>query len=276
MLFMVRDARQWFTGAIMVVLFYIPDLSSQEFTRAIEDNSYFIEEAYNQETGVIQHISNGYYQTKVKDFLYSFTEEWPVGCQTHQLSLTVPYQSFHAGSNGFGDIYINYRYQWWDDNNWGWISPRLSVILPTGKPSIGLGSGVFGMQINIPVSKRWSNELISHFNIGTTVLPNVKGMTDAGTTVHQTLTSYFAGTSGIWLLSENFNLMCEVLFAMNASINGAGNIIYSHQAIISPGFRFAINMGALQIVPGFAFPIVFESSNSMMNIFAYLSFEHPY
>jgi ferrous iron transport protein B len=48
------------------------------------------------------------------------------------------------------------------------------------------------------------------FNIGVTVLPNVEGTTDAGTTVRQTLSSYFAGTSVIWLLSENFNLMCKL------------------------------------------------------------------
>ena len=43
-----------------IILFIIATINSfaQEFTKAIEDNSYFIEEAYNQEDHVVQHISN--------------------------------------------------------------------------------------------------------------------------------------------------------------------------------------------------------------------------
>lgn len=79
----------------------------------IQDNSYFIEEAYNQETGVIQHIQNFMY-LKTKNYAYSFTEEWPVGGQTHQLSVTVPINHIDADgafASGVGDIALNYRYQ---------------------------------------------------------------------------------------------------------------------------------------------------------------------
>jgi hypothetical protein len=261
---------------ILVMLLCSPQLFSQQFSPAIEDNSYLIEEAYNQEFRVVQHISTGYYQTNTKSFIYSFTQEWPAGGLTHQLSYTIPYQAMNTGARGIGDILINYRYQMWDEDDWGWMAPRISLILPTGNTSRGLGNGVLGVQGCIPLSKRWSNEFVSHVNIGATVLPKAEGTTDAGTTVHQTLSSYFAGTSGIWLLSENFNLMCEALVAVNASIDGAGNTVYSNQTMISPGFRFAINIGTLQIVPGLAFPIVFEQGQSVMNIYAYLSFEHPY
>jgi hypothetical protein len=261
---------------LLALLLCSSQLFSQQFSSAIEDNSYFIEEAYNQEFRVVQHISTGYYQTNTKSFMYSFTQEWPAGGQNHQLSYTIPYQSMNAGARGLGDILINYRYQMWDENNWAWIAPRISLVLPTGNTSKSLGNGVLGIQGCVPLSKRWSNELISHFNVGATVLPNVEGTTDTGTAVHQTLPSYFAGTSGIWLLSENFNLMCEALLTVSASMNGTGTTVYSHQAIISPGFRFAINIGSLQMVPGLAFPVVFESGTSTMNVYAYLSFEHPY
>jgi hypothetical protein len=261
---------------LLAVLLWSSRLFSQQFSSAIEDNSYFIEEAYNQEFRIVQHISTGYYQTNMKSFLYSFTQEWPAGGQNHQLSYTIPYQSMNAGARGLGDILINYRYQMWDEDNWGWIAPRISLVLPTGNTSMNLGNGVLGIQGCIPLSKRWSNELISHFNIGAIVLPNVEGTTERGTAVHQTLLSYFAGTSGIWLLSSNFNLMCEVLYSHNSEIDESGTVVYSNQTIVSPGFRFAINLGDLQIVPGLAFPVVFESGRSTMNVYAYLSFEHPY
>jgi len=41
----------------MLSLFFVTNVLAQ-FTRAIEDNSFFIEEAYNQEAGVVQHIPN--------------------------------------------------------------------------------------------------------------------------------------------------------------------------------------------------------------------------
>ena len=117
---------------VWMTILYSISMSAQQFSQAIEDNSFFIEEAFNQEFRVLQHIYTGYYQTNTKSFIYSFTQEWPTGGRTHQLSYTIPYQSMNAGTRGIGDILINYRYQMWDENDWGWIAPRLSVILPTG------------------------------------------------------------------------------------------------------------------------------------------------
>jgi hypothetical protein len=239
--------------------------SSQVFTEAIEDNSFFIEEAYNQELGVVQHISTAYFQLEAKDFAYSFTQEWPVGGQTHQLSYTISYLSLQSGRCGVGDIAVNYRYQLWDGGNWAWASPRFTILLPTGRSSEGLGSGTVGFQLNLPVSKRWSNSFISHLNAGVTIL-----------TVEQTLSSYFFGASGIWLLTENVNFMCEVIHTIDAEINESGGVSHSSQTIISPGLRCAINVGELQIVPGVALPLVVSAGNIKPNAFVYLSFEHSF
>jgi hypothetical protein len=130
---------QYFVLLTTVILFYVSRLSAQEFSRAIEDNSFFIEEAFNQEEGIMQHITNGYFQSRKKEYTLSFTDEWPIGSQIHQLSITIPYESTRGGSGGLSDLSINYRYQLWDDKDWCWISPRLSIILPTGKSSEDLG-----------------------------------------------------------------------------------------------------------------------------------------
>ncbi len=262
---------------IIIILFIYVQLSfAQQFSEAIEDNSFLIEEAYNQDNRVVQHISTAYYQYSTKNFLYTFTQEWPVGGQTNQLSYTIPYQSINSSTKGLGDIYLNYRYQLWDEKNWGWVAPRFSVILPTGKSSEGLGNGVVGFQVCVPLSKRWTDQFITHFNVGFTLLPNVESTLDDNSKVKKTLPSYYFGTSGIWLVNENFNFMCELLHFINSAVNESGNVEFSSQTIISPGIRVAINLGSLQIVPGIAMPITFDANQTNANVYGYLSFEHPF
>jgi len=130
-----------------------------QFVKAIEDNSYFIEEAYNQEDGVVQHINNGYYtMSPSKDFMYSFTQEWPVKSQKHQFSYTIGYSWLNSNEvNGTPDFLVNYRYQLTGHDDFITLAPRFSVILPTGSEKKGLGNGVWGYQLNLPMSKRLTN-----------------------------------------------------------------------------------------------------------------------
>jgi hypothetical protein len=63
---------------------------SAEEAKRIEDNSFLIEEAYNQEEGVIQYIQSYQYSKRTKNWNYTFTNEIPMPNQTHQFSYTVP------------------------------------------------------------------------------------------------------------------------------------------------------------------------------------------
>src|SRR4249919_718696 len=72
----------------------------------IQDNSFLIEEAYNQEDGVIQHISTFQRLTSSHSWVYTQTDEWPVRSLKHQLSVTLSgtYAGDFAGSGaGWGD-----------------------------------------------------------------------------------------------------------------------------------------------------------------------------
>ena len=91
----------------------------------IADNSFLIEEAYNQEPGVIQHISS-FTRLGEGDWSYTFTEEWPAPSQKHQLSLTLPVLASGAHS-GLGDAAINYRFQAPTGRAAGPRSPRASA-----------------------------------------------------------------------------------------------------------------------------------------------------
>ena len=95
----------------------------------IQDNSFLIEEAYNQEDGVVQHI-NTFQRQKNGDWVYTFTQEWPIGGLAHQFSYTIPLR--RADSNiGFGDLALNYRYQLMGDGDSALaVSPRVSLLLP--------------------------------------------------------------------------------------------------------------------------------------------------
>lgn len=241
---------------------------AQEFTKAIEDNSYYIEEAYNQEDHVVQHIFNGASQFSGTVYDASFTQEWPAFGQTHQLSYTIPFQyntSFNPSKKGIGDILVNYRYQLMNEPGLA-VSPRISIILPTGDHKIGFGNGVVGAQVNLPISKRISNELITHTNIGATIFPNV---TISG--FKETFSDYFLGGSVIYLADPKFNVMAEVLYT-NTEWGGGR----SDELIFSPGLRWAIDVGELQIVPGLAFPFSFSGGRRESGVFLYISFEHPY
>ncbi|MEW5799338.1 MAG: transporter [Bacteroidota bacterium] len=246
---------------IIPALFLLSTFSLKaQFTEAIEDNSFFIEEAYNQEEGVVQHIFTG---SGVSDALFTeanFTQEWPAFGQTHQVSITIPYL-YSSTLDGIGDFLLNYRYQLTNENGLA-VSPRFSLIIPTGDDAKGLGDGVVGVQLNLPVSKRWHDEFITHFNAGLTMLPNVYNGTR-----RETQTEYFLGASGIYLANKNFNLMAEILYTVQ---NGSDELIFN------PGVRFAIDIGNLQIVPGLAFPIIYTSGRQESGMFLYLSFEHPF
>ena len=54
-------------------------LASEPLAKGIQDNSFFVEEAYNQEPGVVQHIFNlpSFFTGHQKDISSSFTQESP-------------------------------------------------------------------------------------------------------------------------------------------------------------------------------------------------------
>jgi hypothetical protein len=70
-------------------------IAEEPLAKGIQDNSFFIEEAYNQKPGVVQHIFNlpSFFAGHAHEIMPSLTQEWPVFSQTHQFSYTIPYRS---------------------------------------------------------------------------------------------------------------------------------------------------------------------------------------
>jgi len=248
--------------------------------KPIQDNSFLVEEAYNQEAGVVQHITTWQRNRETREWSASFTQEWPVFSQKHQFSVTLPAQRLLAGpearafNTGLGDVALNYRYQLLGDGDSPLaISPRVSVYLPTGNERRGLGRGVTAYEFQIPVSWAMGDKVVSHTNANAFTAPGAKD----GLGAKADLAGWGAGQSFIWLAHPRFNVMLEWIHRDDQMVAGSGRTVREKSTFLNPGVRWAHNFpSGLQIVPGIAFPIGVGASRGEKGVFLYISFEHPF
>lgn len=241
----------------------------------IEDNSFLIEEAYNQEAGVVQHISAFTMQRATRAWAYAFTQEWPLFSQRHQISFTLPVVSAGRGTgSGVGDIALHYRYQLADGKRSGVLAaPRLSLLVPSGNVRRDRGAGGAGVQVNLPITVEHSARFVTHWNAGATFTPSARNALGNEATTR----SYNVGGSMIWLARSALNVMLEVVGASDEAVSGPGERVPARSLFLSPGVRGAIDFpSGLQIVPGVAVPIGIGPSRGDRKYFLYLSFEHPF
>ena len=238
----------------------------------IQDNSFLIEEAYNQERGVVQHISFFARESKTKSWSYNFTQEWPLRGQRHQLSFTVPLLR-NDGSTGFGDIFLNYRFQLaGHEGSRVWLAPRASAILPTGRWRSGRGYGVVGLDVRLPGSFELSSWSTLHLNGGFTLYPSAHAATGRVTLVD----AVFAG-SVVLSPMPTVNFLVESVLLNTADPVGPGTTTRSTSLQLSPGIRWAHNFrSGLQIVPGAAYSIGLTDTSTPDALILYLSFEHSF
>ena len=95
----------WAVAGVVVLQAAAP---SSRLAAQIADNSFLLEEAYNQESRVVQHI-NAFLRSESGSWLYTFTQEWPAWGQRNQFSYTLPLLDGQSGDARFGDVLLNYR-----------------------------------------------------------------------------------------------------------------------------------------------------------------------
>ncbi len=242
----------------------------------IQDNSFLIEEAYNQERGVVQHIQT-FERARGGAWTYAFTQEWPVPAETHQLSFTVPVARTRAQSGwatGLGDVALNYRYQLAGNGEAKLAAaPRLTVLLPTGDARRALGAGGTGVQVSLPVSTVLLPWLVAHWNADVTYVRSARN--ESGDRAPER--SWGLGQSFVWLARPDVNGLVETVWSSAEAVSAPGRTIRSRTFLVSPGMRWAWNRpGGLQIVPGIAVPFGVGPSRGERSILLYLSFEHPF
>jgi DtxR family Mn-dependent transcriptional regulator len=234
----------------------------------ITDNSFLVEEAFNQDAGVVQNIV-GIYAPGDGTWVQTFTQEWPLIVHAHQLSYTVAF-SHDGSSSGFGDAMLNYRFQVWDESpGRPAFSPRVSLLLPTGDPGRGFGQGGTGWEVNLPFSKRF-RDLYLHWNAGFTQVPSA----DAPGRKDNLFTPRVAA-SGIWRVRQMVNLMLESVFQWSE----AGTVDSTDRTFgstIVPGVRTGWNFGEAQVIVGIGVPVTMSSDVTDAGVFGYFSYELPF
>ncbi len=241
----------------------------------IQDNSFLLEEAYNQEPGVVQHINLFQRNWRTGEWLSTFTQEYPVPGIRHQLSYTVSAQRIDGpggAATGLSDLALNYRYQLVGDGEARVsVAPRLTALLPTGDARRGLGSGSTGLQVSLPVSWVLARSWVAHGNAGATFTPSARDREGQKADAF----GYNFGASLIWLGRPN--VMLETVWIRSELVTGPGRTLGSTTFLVSPGIRWSYDCASgLQIVPGIGVPIGMGPSRGQRSILLYLSFEHPY
>ena len=247
-------------------------LPADSTPKPISDNSFLVEEAYNQEAGVVQHISN-FRRDRDGGWLATFTQEWPLGGQLDQLSYTLPLQSVSGAGATIGDVALNYRRQLVGrDDVPVWFAPRVSVVFPSGSARKGTGTGGPGLQLNLPLSVRVDRALVTHWNAGASI---TRARTPFG--ARGTTRSITAAASAIWLIAPTLNLMLESAWDRTESLDDGGDRSAEDSFVLLPGIRGAINLPRdLQLVPGIGMPIGLGPSRGERDLFLYFSVEHPF
>lgn len=261
------------TGRLACVLAVAALAPLQTFAQAPEfgivDNSFLIEEAFNQDPGLVQSTFT-WSRDRSGAWEGNFTQEWPAPALAHQLSYSVPL----AGGDGMGahvgGIVVNYRYQVaMERPGRPRIAVRLGVVLPTGRAVDS--SDRPGLQLNVALSKQLGRVYV-HGNTGFTWLEKVP----VGAGDRKNLTSPFFAGSLVWNNRPFLNLMIESLVSFDEQ--GADNGRTEHQpaVTVSPGVRGGWTRGDRQFVLGAAVPVTRAGHATTTAILGYLSYELPF
>ncbi|MEI9920852.1 MAG: hypothetical protein WDO14_18970 [Bacteroidota bacterium] len=242
---------------------------------AYEDNSFLLDEAFTQPKGVLQNIMTVY--ARKNDFALSFTQQIPVS-DRHQLAYTFNYSAVGSGGDsGFGDLYLHYAYAWKGKQDKILLMPEFTLIVPTGK---NRGYGGWGGQFTLAATKRISQKVMTHYNIGYSYVAQADFITSGTradrTFFEQDLHLQNAGASVVWYVTRRFNLMFE------STAGGSKKLVDTHtervfNLTLNPGFRVLFENEMAQFVPGFSVPLNFENSNfAGAGVFIYFSYEPDY
>ena len=243
----------------------------------IVDNSFLVEEAYNQEAGIFQNIF-GALRNEGGQWAATFTQEWPAPSVRHQLSYALVFDNEGRGS--MGDVAINYRYQLRTGEGGGTaLSPRISLLLRARREH-SLEAARVGLELNFPASRQFGN-IYLHGNAGVRIYPQVESSVfpspvELPAPHDVTLVNPFLAGSAILRVKPMLNLMFESVVLFEESIVGRAKTAHDTTVILSPGTRFGWNLGDHQLILGAALPFEHASGETNTGVFGYASWELPF
>jgi hypothetical protein len=255
--------------AALLIVATPADGLAQEKTFKITDNSFFVEEAFNQERGIFQNI---FVWTRAKSGGWngSFTQEWPAPAMAHQLSYTVPFFGGETSAH-IGGVLLNYRYQALEEGaGRPAFSPRISLILPSGRALDD--SDHSGLQGMLPFSKQ-VGEFYLHGNAGLTWIHGVS----VEPTRRTNLTSPQLAGSVVWNTRPMLNLLFESVVVFEDAVRTSRETSRERVVTLSPGLRGGWNLsGDRQIIVGVAVPVTVTGGEKAVAFLTYFSYELPF
>lgn len=260
---------------IMIFAGYL--FAQDEYPESITGNTFLIEDAYNQDARVVQHILKFSFTKPSDENLIFFAQEWPLFSHAHQIGFSFYYAWLLRGEDvvvPIRPLSVNYRYQLVDEDQWAAMAPRISIVLPLKKD---YPYGNIGYQFNVPVSKRVHEKWIAHVNAGVMLQPKV----DVNLPEKKNIYSYHAGAGLYWLLHPKFNITLEWLSEFRDDYvwdDDWGGEIKKNYSIhwINPGVRFAFHAGPVEFVPGFCVPLQVHGKKKPKTAYLSVSMEHPF
>ena len=234
-----------FIVLFILTFFHIFQFPSIVYGEKLNDNSFLIEEGYNQEENVIQHIFNCSF-SQSNNLSFSYTEEWPLLRQTSQISATFNWNDY------LGETLLNYRYQLILDDTVA-LAPRISLVLPTADKKYSTTEIGWGVEINLPLSLNISDRFAVHLNSGTRYDIKSKNY------------QFNIGGSYIFVIIDNLEFLNEYLMKIGEK--------EEIQMVSGIGLRAGLNLKKdFQVVPGLGLYRDFGDKENFF--FIYLSAEH--
>lgn len=253
----------------MKILFFLVSLLSLPVWGVIEDNSFLLEEAFNQKKGEYQFIQK--YHTSATGYIeYVFEVEAPLSDETHQLSLDISrIRPEEIPASSFSDLNLNYRYQALNREDMI-LTEKVGLVLVTGKVENETSNGALGFQLMQVATFKLSEKYINHWNLGTTVIPQAE--TPGG---EKTILEFTGGTSLINNYSDRLNFLLEAVLQTFESYDEDKNVNNELRFYLNPGLRYAWNFDfkRTQVVPGASIPVQYSDGEIRPGIFLYLSVE---
>lgn len=239
----------------------------------IADNSFLVEEAYNQESGVYQFVQQ--YQTTAANRIYdySFTGELPITHLKHQFSFEVPYsRSGIGGKTGLGDVILSYRWQPYNHNG-KMEAHRFGLILPTGGVEEEHGNGVTGVDYVFASTSPLGENFQFHWNLGGSYIPEAKL---AGKQERENLMALSFASGLVYHWHERLDLLVEFLTIASDSFNYLRKSEdFTYDFILNQGVRSAtlLDWKNAEIVGGLSFPVRYAEDHLSSAVLVYLSVE---
>ncbi|HXE79734.1 MAG TPA: metal-dependent transcriptional regulator [Vicinamibacterales bacterium] len=239
----------------------------------IVDNSFFVEEAFNQDPGMFQNIFV-FEREGPRGWAARFVQEWPLRGMRHQLAYSLTFAR-DGGDARFSDASIDYRLQVWNgEDGRPAFAPRASLLLNRDDGETPLDEGGVGFEANLPFSLE-RGPLFFHWNGGLRWLPAVSSLPSApGEDVD--LVSPFVAGSVIAAVRPMLNLMLEARYDSEEFVAGRGRTDRAGIFTISPGLRAGWDFGDAQLVLGFAVPVARSEGEADTGALVYFSYEPPF